>query len=624
VLLFSGACLADSGAQVFYVDPSHGDDSSSGDIDAPFQTLQKALALVGTRVCRGVVSDKIFLRQGVYRNNLDQTIFSLNLKGTAEDYAMISAMPCTPDTPGAVQRKSGQWYERVLFDDAYRISTRWERLVGNPNIWVTKPGYHRAAWRKKSPGNRWSYIYSVRFIEHAEKPKEDLFTLAPYMLLQDGEPLLWADRLEQMKGPGIRGYDQEEDRLYIWPRRNKNPNTCVIETWYGGPDDERKELRHGEGRAFFNGNMKYACIRGIEFRMFIRLFEFSRRPYKHASEIVNQHHVRFEDNLCRYGWQHLILDGNIVNSKDPKVLGPLFKHRSHWHARNNVMFRPSKESFQVHGENHIFENNEIIEHGGPWAGPAAMVSSVNTRNMRNVTVRNNFILGQGTSPWRAGSVFMIETGGGHADARGDYIYGTQTFENNLFALITKGTAIVAGKGGVRMHNVTIRNNVFMGNQGSEAIRIASPHTNLRIENNVFYDQRFPIAIVDNPREKRMVYETLPSSVRIRHNIFMNDRETIDRRFFAAPAGSDIIIDSNLFHRNQGPAVGTGVVQGDPRFRNPAAFDFGLKQGSAAIIDSAVLGPHGPGKDVPSHLAWWRIKNNPWPQASLLLSGLKER
>ena len=611
-------CAPDNNARIFYVSPTQGSDENNGNIKSPFQTLSKALEVVNERVDNGIKSDKIYLRAGIYRNTSDKTIFWLNLKGTSDNYSMISAMPAEPHAPGAVQRKSGQWYEHVVFDDGYRITTTWKRSDKNPWIWTTKPGYHRLRWETTAPNNRWTYIYNTRFIDHPEEPEENLFTLAPYMLLQDGEPFLWADSLEDMKKPGIRGYDQEKDVLYVWPHGNKDPNTCVMESWYGGPDDETKELRHGEGRAFFDGDMEYASIRGIEFRMFIRLFEFWRHSYDHESQRVQQHYVRFEDNLCRYGWQHLILDGNIVNDPDPAIIGPDFEDRSNWHVRNNVMYRPSKESFQVHGENHIFEYNEIIEHGGPWAGPASMVASVNTRNMRNATIRYNFILGQGTSPWRSGSVFMIETGGGHADAGGDYIYGSQTFENNIFARLTSGTAIVAGKGGVRMHNVTIRNNVFYGNDKSEAIRITSPHKNLIIDNNVFYDQVYPIQIVDNPAEKRMTFEKLPSTINIRHNIFMNNEETIDRRFLNAPEGSEVVIDKNLFCQNQGPTVGTNIIDGDPLFQNPADFDFRLQPGSIATVNGKSLGAYAIGADVPAGMDWWSIKNNRWPRMSPLL------
>src|SRR5690606_28266640 len=85
------------------------------------------------------------------------------------------------------------------------------------------------------------------------------------------------------------------------------------------------------------------------------------------------------------------LDGNTVNQVQKEVLLPRYDDRSHWTVRNNVYYRPSRECFQLHGDNHIFEFNDIIERNGPWAGPAACVSCVNTRNTRNAIIRNNYI-----------------------------------------------------------------------------------------------------------------------------------------------------------------------------------------------------------------------------------------
>src|SRR5690606_12740459 len=146
----------------------------------------------------------------------------------------------------------------------------------------------------------------------------------------------------------------------------------------------------GEGRALFNGSMQYAGIVGCEFRMFVRMFEFQRRGYKKEENREIQRHVRIEDNLFEYGWIHFLLDANTIYLKDGPRIRPRFDDRSDWLVKNNVFYRPSRECFQVHGANHIFEYNEVIDHIGPWAGPAASCTITNDRNMKNYIVKYNY------------------------------------------------------------------------------------------------------------------------------------------------------------------------------------------------------------------------------------------
>jgi len=136
-------------ASIFYVDQAKGDDKNSGIISAHFQTLHQALKIVDNRVQHGIYSDTIYVRAGIYKSNKISTIYKLNLRGTHENYAMFSAMPATPHSPGAVQRKSGRWYEKVVFDDGYKITTKWEKL-DNSHIWKTKPGYTNLEWTNKN------------------------------------------------------------------------------------------------------------------------------------------------------------------------------------------------------------------------------------------------------------------------------------------------------------------------------------------------------------------------------------------------------------------------------------------------------------------------------------------
>jgi hypothetical protein len=175
-----------SGSQAFYVDPNQGSDENKGSLSSPFKSLGKALAVVSHRVEKGMRSDKIYLRGGVYKNDSAATVYRLNLQGTPDNYSFISALPCEPNQPGCVPRKSGQWYEKVIIDDAWVIQTPWTRLPERPQLWRTMPGYVHLEWRHKS---LWPWTtYNFPITDRDDTPTTTRFTAAPYMLLQDGEP----------------------------------------------------------------------------------------------------------------------------------------------------------------------------------------------------------------------------------------------------------------------------------------------------------------------------------------------------------------------------------------------------------------------------------------------------
>jgi len=555
----------------YYVDPESGIDQNPGSLDLPFRTLDKALEVVNSNASHGFLSDKIYLRSGIYKKTSDHTLYQLNLQGTHDDYALLSAMPCEPETPGCVERKSGQWYEKVIFDDAWIIDTSWQRLNDDSRIWVTDPGYTHLEWTHQ---NIWPWNKYVPATKNDDTPETTSFTVAPYMLLQDGEPTFWVDSLHQLLEPGHRFYDQQTHRLYIRPFGDQDPNQCLIETWYGGPENYEIGTLHldGEGRGIFDGNLKYAAIKGLEFRMFNKIFEFARRHYQQEEDRKIQQDVLFEDNYCKYGWIHVLLDANTVIEEVPGVIRPKYQDRARWLVRNNIYYRPSREVFQIHGDDHIFEHNIIIDHLGPWAGPAACVSAVNTRNTRNMQIRYNFVLGQGNNRWHSGSVFMIESGSEHADANGDYLFGGQTYEGNLIADVSSGSAIVLGKGGARLKDITVKNNIFATNQQTATFKIGSPHHNLNISGNIFYDQKQIIEITDNGR--KLKYDSLPSTIAFTGNLVIENRHLFDHEFINSHSLSAIQIDSNYWWLNQdqnyqSPDLESGLTV----FNNPEKYDF---------------------------------------------------
>jgi hypothetical protein len=566
--------VSELNATTFYVDPANGSDLNLGTIEKPFQTIDKAMSVVSKRISKGIYSDKVFLRGGIYRKTSDKTLYRLNLKGTPENFAVFSAMPCDSTASNARKSKNGQWYEKVVFDDSWTIESQWAQVNDNPKVWKTNPGYTHLEWTHQNLWNWRSHGFPIS--NHDSTPETTSFTVAPYLLLQDGEPSVWANKLEDLTEPGHHFYDHSTKTLYLFPKDNKDPNKCKIETWYGGNENYEVGTLHldGEGRALFDGNLEYAVIRGFEFRMFNKLFELHRRKYDRESERVIQRDVIFEDNYCEYGWIQILLDANTVLDSLPGVIRPRYGDRARWTVRNNVFYRPSREVFQLHGDDHIFEENVVIDHLGPWAGPAVCVSAVNTRNTRNAMIRNNCFVGQGNNPWNSGSVFMIESSPIHADESGDYIFGGQTYENNLIANVSSGAAFVLGKGGARLQNITIRNNIIAINGKSPAIQMGSPQKNLLIEGNIFYQQR---KIVDMFRNDfKLVFNSMTSDILIRNNLFVENRELFHENLLNPPLGGQIIFSDNIYWANGEKPVGVNSREVDPNFAKPDQLDFRIE------------------------------------------------
>lgn len=571
----------------FFVDPAKGSDFGPGSKELPFLTLEKALEHVRVRVTRGVRSDQIYLRGGVYPNRSTTTPYWLTLLGTPSAPAVLSAMPAEPGSAGAVQRKSGRWYERVVFDDAWRIRTTWTPTENRPGVWQTQPGFSYNEW----PATKLKWALPTSQLRE-QVPGVYLFSLAPYMLLQDGRPTVWVKDLDTLRQPGQRHYDFLTGTMYLRPFDGLDPNAALMESWYGGPDRNGHLLRDGEGRALFNGDLDHAAIRGFEFRMLTRTFEFNRRGYAAESERVRQRHLLMEDNEWRYCYIHLLLDANTVLQEvgEDGLIPPAFSDRAHWTIRNNLFFRPTKECFQVHGVGHVFEHNEIIEHGGPWAGPAARVGAVNARNMQGAIIRHNFIWGHDINPWDIGSVFMIEAQGrSHSDGKDNNIFGGQVYEYNVFAGINDGPALVLGKGGVRMRDITVRYNLFAGNRRGEAIQISSPHENLSIHGNIFVDQHRAIAVM---KEGGLRDPDLPSSITVENNIFARCATAIDAGIRQAADGSRIALRNNIAHEIG--AIPAGLVDSftllEPGFVSPTGFDFQLVTESPLRRLSPIPGP----------------------------------
>lgn len=606
-------------SKTFYADARHGDDTNSGTLPAPFKTLSKALAIVDARVKAGIRSDKIYLRAGVYRNDavpVDTTAdtftcYHVNLQGTAENPSVVSAMPAEPNAPRAIQAPSGKWYEEVVIDDGYVLPKGiWKKY--DEYIWQAKPGYlnihfDRAphqAMSLKTPGFRWG-------------GNSDNLAIGARIVLQDGEALLWKDPWPEynpltdpydpnpkvdpaavLTEPGMRTYDQVTGTLYLWPYDNKDPNTAKMESWKGRTPDCR--FRH-----LLHGDMVHTEIKGLQFRLIMHVFRdmWFNQKFIEADPKADYQHLKFEDNIFSYCWTQL-----FEAPHRHEVIKDV--PRTDWQIRHNIFFRPSRECFQTWGDNHVFEYNWIIGHGGPWAGATAVVGALNLRHTRNARVRYNYIQHLGNR-WYPGTAIMFETDIEQRDADGNCRYTRGAIiEHNIFCDMNGGTAVHLGRGGGRMRDITIRNNIFAVNRGtarysgSKAIVVTSPHMNLKIHNNVFYQFKDAVTVYDD--RSKMNLEDMPGTISIRDNIFAEiSRKTIDPRLLKLPG---VTIDRNLFFE-AGNSGGDNVIEANPLFTDPARFNFTLQPDSPAIREGNDLGVYEFGKPVPAQSQWWNAKSH---------------
>ncbi|MBN1673822.1 MAG: right-handed parallel beta-helix repeat-containing protein [Kiritimatiellae bacterium] len=624
VLIVTGLLvpLAHAG-QAFYVDAAKGGDENPGTLAAPFRTLRQALGVVNTRAAAGVRSDKIFLRGGVYKEEKPakqgEGLYQLNLRGTPADHAVLSAMPSEPNAPGAVQRKSGRWYERVVFDDGQVVKGPWEKVPGTAHIWTCKPDFKNSGWIRGDKFVKQRYGYSTRTRPGAQ-----------FCVLQDGEALLWANQvtagskrlcnlylndLESVKAlePGYRAYDVDEATLYVWLHGNKNPNECLIEAWTG--------LR---GRNIFNGDLVHATVRGMEFRLFENVL-VPRAKYEEARTLQ---HVLWEDTDFFYGFRGIMYD--IAKYEEEITYTPKFRNVSyreshHWHIRHNRFYRVSGECLQVMGEGNIVEYNDFIEKAHPCFGPKSWVSCCNWRSCTGLIVRGNYIYGNcPDSKSGGGYTFVFESvppialRQGPPPRDGEFIFEYNVFLNNS-STGQRAAVLELGKGTGVFKNMVIRHNIFANSRARNTVGVSTPHENLLIHNNVFY--REPCAIgytgYGKAGDKRKLFGDLPSTVCIKDNIFVGCETTVHEKIAMPKATDRVMIERNLFFECE-PLGRSAIAGRDPLFRDPAKLDFRVRPGSPAIAAGDDIGVYDAGGAVPRGGDWWAFAANGLPTVPLSL------
>lgn len=564
----------------FFVDPARGSDENDGSFEQPFKTLQHACDVVRDRVEAGILGDDIYLRAGVYR--MERYIPGIGsfvvcrLEGTPDDPAMISAMPAFPDTPGAVQRKSGRWYERVVFDDSSRITKTWKRVDGLPHVWKV---------HLELPKSYYNW-----------PPIDDIFgtndlNIAPAMMLQDGRPLLWGRSPKALTQPGMRYYDAEKGNIYIRSFDDTDPNTTVIEMW---PTAKSQK----SNRQVFAGTYRYAVIRGMEFRLIMGVTKPQYEDLRYDGHTYPnlREHVTFED------FDSYFLKNHFMHERSSNV--------AYWTIRNARIYGPPREVLQISGPGHVFQNNLVIQPHPLWS-PLNIAGVMNLRRMPEAAIRGNAFYGNGRMTPRqlkGGTIVQFELYPKHREPGGPdaaTTYGVR-IENNLF-FHNKGIVISLGKGCTRMRNIAIRGNVFYDHERS-AIQVYDAQKNLVIEHNTFYGTDEPVSTIQSNRcTDHALGANYPSTVRIRRNIFAHTQGKALGEKLTNPGNPEdkITIKENLFVDS--PPLGKkAITAGSAGLRDPAGLDFRPRANSPAVRSGHDIGAYDRDTEAAPGTDWWNL------------------
>jgi hypothetical protein len=621
----------------FYIDPVNGDDGNLGTINKPFRSFQAGLDTVSKRVDFGITGDKIYLRKGIYKQteSTKRALYHFNLKGTPKNRTVISAMPAKPHSKGAVQRKSGKWYERVIFDDSSEIKSGWQKVESNSKIWKVKLPYKDVKYSLEMVGKlvRQAYNQDSIFFKNGKQIRwgsiNQYINPAPFMMLQNGKPLKWSSTISGVKEPGTRYYDYQKHEIYIRPYQDIDPNTVVFETWNSHPNQRWH-------RTFIHGEMEYVNFEGFEFRLFHKIVQKGvtidpeyRKKYPKAWNQIGSgndeknikikkykyRYVTFEDIDYKYCMFHFFGEFKEIEHRDK------WTNVAFWTIRNCRFFYSPRELLQLICPDSVFEYNEVYE-PHPRYCPINYVSVCNIRRMPRLIIRRNLFFGNnlGEKDFKnKGGPFILWETRRHHRLAGSYDFYNEgaVIEDNFFLQTKIEPFIVMGRGGVRMRNITVRGNIFMDSDTS-GILLVDPHINLRIHNNIFYKCNTGIDAVDTFRKNigdRMIYFGntkafhLKNTAKIYDNIFMECRTSMHKFIYHSTNPSDKIeVIRNLFY-DSGRARGLDKIKGNPLFKSPDEFDFRLTAGSPAIIDHHDIGVYDFDSPIKDGTDWWRYKRS---------------
>lgn len=283
------------------------------------------------------------------------------------------------------------------------------------------------------------------------------------------------------------------------------------------------------GRRRFIIQADYVRVEGLHFVMPWRLEAFGR-----GLQIV---HNKFTGPQPKYGaievgGQDILLEGNFIHYKD--VGGNTRDHGIYVHRGERITLR----------------NNTVIGTKGYGIHVFDEHKSANPRDWK-------------AHPFKI-KEYILE---------GNFVSGSQT---------RSGIIIAKGRGGkfISLENITIRNNVMVGN--AEFGLLIREGKNISVYNNTFYKNHIAALFIREPSKGLKPV----SDVDIKNNIFFGRAHVGNMS-----PGQNIVLDNNLY--NAGPRLrkitDSQAIVGDPKFIDAEASNFHLQKSSVAIDAGIEIG-----------------------------------
>lgn len=610
---------AEAEAATIYVDAGLASDCTSGNYSTTNRTCSgssgNAYNDFQEACSAATASDDITIRSGVYRRaGSNKIVYDCLLDGTNINHIVVTAQTCSANTPGCYLAGDGVWYESVIFDNGRVLNASWS-TTATSNVYqatINFPAYTTtsAAWLTDQVTLAGTNTTGSSPLRVASDPINYGFTSfapGPYRLLQDDMPSKWYDydytltaaqNAARLTAEGTHTYNKDTKVLYVHLRGNKNPSTsgATIETW------ENED-------AWMRCRCDYVDFRGLIVRLWLKLWPLVNNDTTSYQTNVTYQGMTFVDNLTMIqdprGMRFTEFAGSVTQTG-----ATTYALRSAVSFQYSRFIRASREIFQFHGDNNVFQYNDVFDKTSQWSGGFDSFPGTNTRNNEASIIGENWFHGHIDS-YRTAVILNTETTAEHDNVTGDgnCQFNNQVFRGNLITEFQRSGPMVIGgvtnfDGHCALTNFDTTRNIFYNlntSSNTDAIDIRSNLTGgSDFSRNLFYEKSSGDTI-EMPSGSRAA--TLTNDLIFDRNIFYNQDTVFNTRVCNA---TGVTLTNNLFNGNtSNGCTGTGAVTSAPTFVDVDRFDFRpASAGSAQVITGNDIGPYNQGESVPTGMDFW--------------------
>jgi len=562
-------------------------------------------------------SDDITIRGGVYRRSGG---YDCLLDATSGNHIIVTAQTCSANAPGCVQRLDDNWYENVVFDGGRITAETWTTTNSSNvykatvNFWTTSAAWITDAVTLAGTNTTGGSPYAVA--NNASNYGFTNFAPGPYRLLTDGQPSRWldwdytlttdqnTDRLSSLAGS--HSYNKTTKILYVHARNNEDLRTSgtLIETW----EDSDSWLRC---------RCDYVDFRGFVVRLWMLTWPLVNNDLTSYQTNVTYEGIVWVDNLSMIqdprGMRFTEFAGEVTQTG-----ATTYALRSAVSFRYSHFIRASREIFQFHGDDNVFQYNNVFDKTSQWSGGFDSFPGTNTRNNEASIIGENWFHGHIDS-YRTAVIINTETTTEHDNVteNGNCQFNNQIFRGNLITEFQRsGSMIVGGVSSLDGHcaltNFDTTRNIFYNLNTSSNTDAIDIRSNLvggsDFSRNLFYEKSGGDTI-EMPSGSRAA--TLTNDLTFDRNLFYNQDTVFNARVCNA---TGVTLTNNLFNgNNSNGCTGTGSVTSAPTFVDVERLDFRpASAGSAQVITGDDIGPYNQGEATPTGMDFWTRRDDEAP------------